>query len=357
MSATTSPRGRRVTIGVDFGTESGRVLLLEVGSGEELAVSEVRYRSGVIDGALPSTGRDLGPDTALQDPADYLDVLYRGIPEALVGAGVAASEVIGLGIDFTSCTVLPVTGDGTPLCELAAWRDDPHAWVKLWKHHSAQPVADRLTAVAIERGEPFLARYGGRISSEWYFPKLIEIWQRDRPVYEAMSAFVEATDWVVWHLTGTLARASCSAGYKAFWSASEGLPPQAYFDAAYPGFPEAAEKLGGSFHAPGHLAGRLGEEVASRLGLPTSVAVAVGNVDSFVSVSGAGIQRPGAFLDGRWHLDLRHGRGPPGCQDARDHRGHARRHPAGFFRLRGWTDRRRGHVRLVRRPTARAARR
>ncbi len=290
------PGGRLVTIGVDFGTESGRVLLLDLGSGEELAVTEVRYPSGVIDRRLPSSGQELPPDTALQDPSDYLDVLYRGIPEALAAGNVAAEEVIGIGIDFTCCTVLPVTGDGTPLCELDQWREHPDAWVKLWKHHSAQPIADRLNMVATERGEAFLARYGGRLSSEWYFPKLIEIWQRDRPVYDTMSAFVEATDWIIWHLTGTLMRASCSAGYKACWSARDGLPSRAFFEAAYPGFPDPTEKLGTSFASPGRCAGTLRAEVAARLGLNTSVAVAVGNVDSFVSVPGAGVQSPGVFL-------------------------------------------------------------
>jgi L-ribulokinase len=296
VSVSTSPGGRRVTIGVDFGTESGRVLLLDLGSAEELAVTEVRYPHGVIDQRLPSTGGELPPDTALQDPGDYLEVLYRGIPEALAAAKVAADEVIGIGVDFTCCTVLPVTEDGTPLCQLDEWQDHLHAWVKLWKHHSAQPVADRLNEVAIERGESFLARYGGRLSSEWYFPKLIETWQKDRPVYDAMSAFVEATDWIVWHLTGKLVRASCSAGYKACWSASDGLPSRAYFEAAYPGFSDPSEKLGTSFASPGQFAGTLRAEVAARLGLSTSVPVAVGNVDSFVSVPGAGVQSSGVFL-------------------------------------------------------------
>jgi L-ribulokinase len=199
-------------------------------------------------------------------------------------------------VDFTCCTVLPVTDDGRPLCQLEAWRDHPHSWVKLWKHHSAQPVADRLNEVAAARGENFLARYGGRLSSEWYFPKLIEIWQKDRAVYDAMGAFVEATDWIVWQLTGKLVRASCSAGYKACWSASDGLPSHEFFEAAYPGFPDPAEKLGTSFVPPGACAGTLRGEVAARLGLNTSVAVAVGNVDSFVSVPGAGVQSPGVFL-------------------------------------------------------------
>jgi L-ribulokinase len=292
--ATTS--GRHLAIGVDFGTRSGRVLLLDLRTGEEVAVAEVRYPHGVIDSRLPSVKGELPPDTALQDPADYLEVFYRGIPEALAASKVRAEDVIGIGVDFTACTVLPVTADGTPLCQLDAFRDHPHAWVKLWKHHSAQPIADRLNEVAIERHEPFLARYGGRLSSEWYFPKLIEIWRDDRGVYEAMDAFVEATDWVVWQLTGALVRASCTAGYKACWSAHDGLPSRGYFEAAYPGFPDPADKLGTSFAPPGRRAGCLRPEVAARLGLSPDVAVAVGNVDSFVSAPGAGVQRPGVFV-------------------------------------------------------------
>jgi L-ribulokinase len=292
--ATTS--SRHLAIGVDFGTRSGRVLLLDLRTGEEVAVAEVRYPHGVIDSRLPSVKGELPPDTALQDPADYLEVFYRGIPEALAASKVRAEDVIGIGVDFTACTVLPVTADGTPLCQLDAFRDHPHAWVKLWKHHSAQPIADRLNEVAIERHEPFLARYGGRLSSEWYFPKLIEIWRDDRGVYEAMDAFVEATDWVVWQLTGALVRASCTAGYKACWSAHDGLPSRGYFEAAYPGFPDPADKLGTSFAPPGRRAGCLRPEVAARLGLSPDVAVAVGNVDSFVSAPGAGVQRPGVFV-------------------------------------------------------------
>ena len=292
--ATTS--SRHLAIGVDFGTRSGRVLLLDLRTGEEVAVAEVRYPHGVIDSRLPSVKGELPPDTALQDPADYLEVFYRGIPAALAAGKVRAEDVIGIGVDFTACTVLPVTADGTPLCQLDTFRDHAHAWVKLWKHHSAQPIADRLNEVAIERHEPFLARYGGRLSSEWYFPKLIEIWRDDRGVYEAMDAFVEATDWVVWQLTGALVRASCTAGYKACWSAHDGLPSRGYFEAAYPGFPDPADKLGTSFAPPGRRAGCLRPEVAARLGLSPDVAVAVGNVDSFVSAPGAGVQRPGVFV-------------------------------------------------------------
>ena len=285
-----------IAVGVDFGTESGRVLLLDLASGQELAVEEVRYDRGVIDGLLPDTGQPLAPDWALQDPADYLSVLERGVPAAVRASGVDPRRIVGIGVDFTSCTVLPVAADGTPLSSIERWRGRPHAWTKLWKHHAAQPYADRLTQVAIERGEGFLARYGGRISSEWYFPKLLELFHEDRDVYEAADAFVEATDWIVWQLTGDLVRSACAAGYKAFWSDRDGLPPVEYFRAAYPGFGAPGEKLGSRFAPIGAHAGTVRPELAERLGLPAGVAVAVGNVDSFVSVPGAGVDRAGTFV-------------------------------------------------------------
>ena len=283
-------------IGIDFGTESGRALLLELETGSEVAVSEVDYPSGVIDRALPGTGEQLSADWALQDPDDWVTVVETAVPAVLSSAGVRGEEVVGLGIDFTSCTVLPVTRDGVPLCTLPEWRSHPHAWPKLWKHHAAQPVADRLNQVAEERGETFLSRYGGKLSSEWYFPKLIELWLADREVYDAAYGFIEGTDWIVWHLTGNERRATCTAGYKACWSESEGLPPTPFFEAAYPGFSRPAEKLGTTFHGLGTAAGRLRAEVAERTGLVDTTTVAVGNVDSFVSVPGAGVDEPGAFV-------------------------------------------------------------
>jgi L-ribulokinase len=288
--------GGPYAIGVDFGTESGRALLLDPGSGESLATSVVRYRSAVIDRALPSTDERLPGDWALQDPDDWVYVLEKAIPDLIEQAGVSTDEVGGLGIDFTSCTVLPVTDEGVPLCTIKRWRKRPHAWPKLWKHHAAQPVADRLTEVARERQESFLERYGGRISSEWYFPKLIEIWLEDREVYDAADRFIEATDWIVWHLTGTECRQSATAGFKAMWSPEEGLPSTDYFEAAYPGFDRPGEKLGDRFQPLGTRAGTLRPDVATRVGLPETVAVAVGNVDAWVSVPGVGVDSPGTFV-------------------------------------------------------------
>jgi L-ribulokinase len=284
------------SIGVDFGTESGRVLVLDLEAGTELAVEVVPFRHGVIDRSLPGGGEPLPDDWALQHPSDWTDVIEQGVPAAIRAAGVSGDQIAGIGVDFTSCTVLPAAADGTPLCLTDTWRDRRHAWPKLWKHHAAQDVADRLTEVALDRDEPFLDRYGGRISSEWYFPKLIEIWSEDREVYDGCDVFLEATDWIVWWLTGQLVRQSTTAGYKAMWSPSEGLPPTAYFAAAYPGFDRPADKLGTDFAPLGTRAGALRSELAAKLGLPDTVAVAVGNVDSFVSVPGAGVERARTFV-------------------------------------------------------------
>ena len=286
----------RYAIGVDFGTESGRAALVDLGNGEVLATNAFRYPSVVIDQKLPSTGERLPHDYALQDPDDWVKVLERTIPAVVKESGVDAEQVVGLGVDFTSCTVLPTTSDGTPLCTLEQWRERRHAWPKLWKHHAAQPVADRLNEVALERGEDFLARYGGRISSEWYFPKLIEVWLEDREVYDACAEFIEATDWIVWWMTGSQCRQTATAGFKAMWSPEEGLPPVDYFTAAYPGFDKPGEKLGDTFVPLGTKAGTLTSEVAKKFGLSEETAVAVGNVDAWVSVPGVGVEDPGTFV-------------------------------------------------------------
>ena len=287
---------RACSIGVDFGTESGRVLVLDLDGGAELAAHVVPYAHGVIDRTLPGGDQPLPGDWALQHPSDWTDVIEQGVPAALAHAGIDGDAVVGLGVDFTSCTVLPTFADGTPLCFSDRFAGRPHAWPKLWKHHAAQRVADRLNQVAVQRGEPFLERYGGRISSEWYFPKLIEVWDEDREVYDACDQFLEATDWIVWWLCGALVRQSTTAGYKAMWSPDEGLPPVEYFEACYPGFDRPDEKLGSEFVPLGTRAGSLRPSLAGSLGLPESVAVAVGNVDSFVSVPGAGVERPQTFV-------------------------------------------------------------
>src|SRR5690349_2339032 len=162
-------------VGVDFGTLSGRAVVVRVSDGAELGSAVHEYKHGVIERTLPATGERLPPQWALQDPEDYLDVLRNAVPEAVKAAQVDPQSVVGIATDFTASTSMPVLRDGTPLCRVPEFAARPHAYVKLWKHHAAQPQADRINSLAAERNEAWLPRYGGRISSEWEFAKALQV--------------------------------------------------------------------------------------------------------------------------------------------------------------------------------------
>lgn len=285
----------KYSIGLDFGTLSGRALLLNLETGEELASAVCDYPHGVMDREMP-WGEKLPPDWALQHPEDYLEVLYRTIPAVLKESGVPPEDIVGVGTDFTACTALPVRKDGVPLCFLPEFAQNPHAYVKLWKHHAAQDKADRITALARLRGEAWLQDYGGRVSSEWMFPKLWQLAEEAPELYSTMYRYVEAADWIVWQLTGNETCSACSAGYKAFWNHCSGYPAPDFFKALGPKMEHAAEKLGKVISPLGERAGGVTAEMARRTGLREGTAVSVGNVDAHVCVPAAGISGPGKLL-------------------------------------------------------------
>jgi L-ribulokinase len=289
----------RYTIGVDFGSESGRAVLVDVADGRILATAVLPYRHGVIDERLPLDDRSvaLPPDWALQDPDDYLEVIRATVPEVLVASGVDAASVIGIGIDFTACTMLPTTAEGTPLSNVRAYRSEPHAWVKLWKHHAAQPEADRINAVARETSQDWLDRYGGKISSEWFFSKVLQILDEAPEIYAAADRFIEAADWIVWRLTGVETRNACTAGYKAMWSKRGGFPDADYFAALDPRLRDVVDtKMSRVVLPAGIRAGGLSAEGASWTGLRPGTAVAVANVDAHVAVPAATVTEPGRMV-------------------------------------------------------------
>ncbi len=281
-------------IGIDFGTLSGRAVIVDVTNGAELATAVHPYAHGVIDEKLPDSGIPLEPDWALQDPIDYLEVLKNAVPQALAASGVSPEEVIGIGVDFTSCTMLPVTADGTPLCNLPQWRDQPHAWVKLWKHHAAQPEADQINAIAREQGfEDLLARYGGKVNSEWFLPKAWQILDEAPQVYEAADRIIEAGDWIVWQMTGVETRNACAAGYKGMWSKKDGFPPPAFLRALDPGLEHLVdEKMSHDILPLGARAGGLTAAAAAWMGLPPGTAVAVAVIDAHAAVPAATVSGP-----------------------------------------------------------------
>ncbi|MGB3482021.1 MAG: ribulokinase [Mycobacterium sp.] len=286
----------KYTVGVDFGTLSGRALVVRVSDGHELASAEHIYEHGVITESLPGGTVRLPSMSALQVPADYVRVLRTAVPEALAQAGIDVADVIGIGTDFTACTMVPVSSDGTPLCELDEFADRPHAYAKLWRHHSPQPQADRINEVAARRGESWLPRYGGLISSEWEFAKALEILDEDPAVYAAIDHFVEAADWIVWQLCGSYIRNACSAGYKGIRQDGR-YPSREFLAEVRPEFADfVTEKLDHRIGRLGEAAGSLTAQAAQWTGLPTGIPVAVGNVDAHVTVAAADALQPGQLV-------------------------------------------------------------
>jgi L-ribulokinase len=283
-------------VGVDFGTLSGRAVVVRAEDGAELGSAVHEYAHGVMERELPASGERLPPQWALQDPEDYLDVLRQAVPAAVAASGVDPSSIVGIATDFTASTPLPVLADGTPLCRVDGFQTRPHAYVKLWKHHAAQPHADRINALAAERGEPWLARYGGKISSEWEFAKALQVLEEDPEAYERMDRWVEAADWIVWQLCGAETRNACSAGYKAIRQDGH-YPSRDYLAALNPDFAGFVDdKLAGPVSELGERAGGLTAEAAGWTGLPEGIAVAVGNVDAHVTAPAARALEPGQML-------------------------------------------------------------
>lgn len=287
---------KKYSIGVDYGTQSGRAVLVDVSNGEVIAQSTKMYTHGVMEEFLPD-GTKLGPDWALEHPADYIEVLETTIPDVLKMSGIAPEDVIGIGIDFTACTMLPIDANGVPLCFQEELKSNPHAWLKLWKHHAASEQANRLNRIATERGEDFLARYGGKISSEWMFPKIMQILDEAPEIYEQTDRFMEAADWVVLQMTGVEARNSCTAGYKAMWHKRKGYPSKEFFKALDSRLEHVVEdKLSTDIHPQGEKAGELTEEMAKKTGLLAGTSVAVANVDAHVALPAVGITEPNKLL-------------------------------------------------------------
>ena len=284
------------TIGVDFGTLSARAVLSDSRDGRILASAESAYVHGVMSETLPC-GAALPPQWALQVPQDYLDTLTDAVRSVMAQSGVAAEEVAAIGWDFTSCTVLPTTENGTPLCDLPGLQTQPHAYAKLWKHHAAQRQAGRIEALAHEMHEPFLHRYGGRVSSEWTYPKLLQILDEAPQIAEMTDVFLEGGDWLVWQLTGRLRRSVCAAGFKQFWAEDGVLPSGEFLAALDARFPALCRRaLRGEILPPWAKAGTLAEDWARRLGLTTNTAVAAGIIDAHAAVVGSGVHRPGQAL-------------------------------------------------------------
>jgi L-ribulokinase len=284
----------RYTIGVDFGTESVRAVLVDVADGRVADTATYTYPHGVIDRVLPETEARLPPDWALQHPGDWIEALETLL--RTLAAAAPAETIIGIGVDFTSCTVMPTTAQGAPLCLLPEFAKDPNAWPKLWKHHAAQPYADRINATAGRPGGEFLRWYGGRTSSEWSWAKAWQVLAEAPRVADAAARWIEGGDWIIWELVGAEVRSACQAGYKAHWQKDAGFPPASYWASLYPGLEGFLDKLGPPPQPVGARAGGLCDAWARRTGLRPGTAVAVAVIDAHAGVPAVGVCRPGQLV-------------------------------------------------------------
>ncbi|MCC9601781.1 ribulokinase [Stieleria sp. JC731] len=289
-----------IALGLDFGTESVRAVLID-SEGNELGVASSSYAHGQIVDRLPTSQAQLPPRFALQAPLDWIESAAEATRLAVQQNGVSRDRIVGIGVDFTSCTMLPTLADGTPLCETESFQHTPLAWPKLWKHHGAIDQTDRMNRIARDRNESFLSRYGGIIGLEWFFPKVLETIELAPEVADAAEVWLEAGDWFVWQLVGcdapSLPRSTCQAGYKALWSSEDGYANADYLAAVDPKLAEvAAKKMPGRLLSPGEKAGVLCEEMADRLGLPAGIAVSAATIDAHSGVPGVGEAESGTLV-------------------------------------------------------------
>ncbi|NCB93340.1 MAG: ribulokinase [Clostridia bacterium] len=289
----------KFTIGIDYGTLSARAIVARCSDGKIMASAVREYPHGVMNHFLPDKKTKLGTGWSLQHPMDYQKVLKIIVTEAMNKSGVGMEDVIGLAIDFTSCTVLPVDKEKVPLCIKMEYGDRPHAYVKLWKHHGAQREADEISQLL--REDDALAGYreilGTHISSEVLFPKALEMIRQDYEIYQAADKILEAADWLTWVLTDSDKRSASMAGYKAWWLPQKGYPDKEFLkkiDVRMENLVE--EKLAADICPVGSKIGSLNHEWSKRLGLKEGTAVAASVIDSHAGAPGSGICRKNQMM-------------------------------------------------------------
>ena len=281
---------KRFTIGVDFGTLSCRALVLDAHTGEALGMGECGYH--VYDQSLPC-GAKLPERAALADPAEYLQALTAAVRGALSHSSVDAQEVAGIAIDATSMSVIPCDENGQPMCFQDKWKNEPQAYIRLWKSYTATREAEEIGAAARAENQPFLTACGGHPSSEGIYPKMLETLRACPALYEATSAYLDLNEFLTWQLTGALTRSTGSLGLKNYCPDGNTLPDAQFFARLHPALASTPKKLRGKALPWGACAGTLTSAWADRLGLPACIAVGAGAIDGPISMVALGLHHSG----------------------------------------------------------------
>ena len=283
--------------GYDFGTLSCRLTALDLSNGNLVFSHNFEYPHGVISEKLPDTNITLPPEWCLQHPSDWLDACTALSRKMLDTTGIDGAEVKSIGIDFTSCTLVPVAADGSALCMHKDFYNRPHAWPKLWKHHAAQECAEELEKEAKTHSTWLKDYFGNNVSSEWVFPKILQVIKEDYECYKSTDMYMEALDWLPFVLSGNNTRCTAGLGVNAFWVKGKGFPDRSFFKAIDPRFADViAEKMKGKEVLVGQAIGKLTPEMADRMGLSTETVICSGHSDSAVAGCGAGATESGDML-------------------------------------------------------------
>lgn len=287
---------KKYAIGIDYGTLSARTVIADIETGEEIAASVYEYAHGVMSATF-TDGTPLPPDYALQHPKDYIDALFCTIKDCLEKSAINPADITGVGVDFTASTILPVDKNGEPLCFKEEFKNNPHAYVKLWKHHAAQKEADDINRLLKEYDNELLQKYGGTISCEWLFPKVLQILREDENTYNNTARFIEAGDFIVQVLTGKESCSVCGAGFKGMWDETKGYPDKAFLKALDPRLENIiGDKIKTEVSKLSETAGYITEEIEKITGLKAGTPVKPAIIDAHAALPALGITSPGDLL-------------------------------------------------------------
>lgn len=286
----------KYSIGLDFGTNSCRSLIVNIENGNEIASHVFNYPSGEAGVIIDKSN----PNLARQNPADYLQGIEETIVKAIETAkkkdeNFSSENIIGIGVDTTGSSPMPVDSNGNPLCFLKDFKNNPNAMVWLWKDHTSFEEAETITKTAAELRPQYLAKIGGVYSSEWFWSKIWKLSKVDENVFNNAASFVEICDWIPAVLVGdtnpkNLKRSVCASGHKAMFNESwGGLPDEEFVTSLSPNLGDLRNKLFDKSYPSEEKIGYLSEEWARKLGLSKNVAVAVGAFDAHMGAVGAGI--------------------------------------------------------------------
>ena len=292
----------KYTIGLDFGTNSCRSLIIDVANGRELATHVFPYPSGT-DGVIVDPA---DPHLARQNPADYLLGIEVSVNEAIKKAKAgepkfSSRDVIGIGVDTTGSSPMAVDAEGEALCFNKKFEHNLAAMVWLWKDHTSYAEAAQITEAATKMRPQYMTKVGGTYSSEWFWSKILHCKNTAPEVFQAAGSFVEICDWIPAVLSGTthpktMKRSICAAGHKAMFNEQwGGLPDEAFLESLSPGLGTLRSRLYSRAYSADEKIGTIAPAWAKKLGLPETVAIAVGAFDAHMGAVGAGI-KPGTLV-------------------------------------------------------------